>query len=386
LERISRGRDFSITITHEEGRDAPMNEKIVLFTEEDTQFRLMETALNGKPSPNAIKALHYFFGEDIDAQLNYLLSLPSVVGLPPAFRGIVCDDEKELPSLVPKADYLVFERTEIDGKGKLKFIQKFGSDYRNIDLNAAKDLGMTVAYLSRVTTISVSEHVLALILTLSRNLMFAHETAKNRIHVTDGLRSEGPPRTKFNWGEVPNIKLVRGKTLGLVGFGENAHEIAKLAHGVGMKIVYYQRHKAAIEWEKAVDAEYRPTLQQLVREADFISINVPYGPPTEKMFNSEILSHMKPSAFLISNSRGGIVDEEALYKVLKEKKIAGAALDVYRWEPVPSDCPLLKLDNIVWATHNGGGSNEFILQENHDVLANISRVARGDKPEFLIRL
>lgn len=367
-----------------------MNEQMVLFTEEDTQFRLMETALNGTPSDRALKALHYFFGENIDAQLNYLFSLPSVVGLPSGFRAIVCGDEKELPSLIPRADYLVFERTDIDrklleyGKGKLKFVQKFGSDYRNIDINAAKTLGIQVAYLSRVTTISVAEHVLTLVLSLSRNLMFAHHAARSRVHAKDGVRSEGPPRTKFNWGQVPNIQLVRGKTLGLVGFGENAHEIAKLAHGVGMKIIYYQRHKAPADWEKAVDAEYRPTLKQLVREADFISINVPYGPPTEKMFNREILSSMKPSAFLISNSRGGIVDEEALYNVLKEKRIAGAALDVYRWEPVPSDCPLLKLDNVVWATHNGGGANEFILQENHDVLANISRVARGDKPEFMI--
>jgi glyoxylate reductase len=367
-----------------------MNEQIVLFTEEDTQFRLMETALNGKPTEVALKALHYFFGENIDPQLNYLLSLPSVVGLPRGFRAIVCDNERELPSLVPKADYLVFERTDIDrqlmeyGRGKLKFIQKFGSDYRNIDVNAAKALGMQVACLSRVTTISVAEHVLTLVLSLSRNLMFAHQAAKSRIHAKDGVRSEGPPRTKFNWGQVPNIQLVRGKTLGLVGFGENAHEIAKLARGVGMKIIYYQRHKAPADWEKAVEAQYRTTLKQLVEEADFISINVPYGPPTEKMFNLEILSSMKPSAFLISNSRGGIVDEGALYDVLKEKRIAGAALDVYRWEPVPSDCPLLKLDNVLWATHNGGGANEFILQENHDVLANISRVARGDKPEFMI--
>ena len=197
-----------------------MNEQIVLFTEEDTQFRLMETALNGKPSDAALKALHYFFGENIDVQLNYLLSLPSVVGLPRGFRAIVCDEESKLPSLVPKADYLVFERTDIDrklmeyGKGKLKFIQKFGSDYRNIDVNAAKTLGIQVAYLSRVTTISVAEHVLTLVLCLSRNLMFAHQAAKSRIHAKDGLRSEGPARTKFNWGQVPNIQLVRGKPLG----------------------------------------------------------------------------------------------------------------------------------------------------------------------------
>jgi phosphoglycerate dehydrogenase-like enzyme len=80
------------------------------------------------------------------------------------------------------------------------------------------------------------------------------------------------------------------------------------------------------------------------------------------------------------------VDEEALYQVLSEKKIAGAALDVYRWEPVPSDCPLLELDNIIWATHNAGGAGEFILQENRDVLANIAHIERGENPEFLIEL
>ncbi len=368
-----------------------MAEKIVLFAEEDTQFRLMETALNGTASEVALKALHYFFGANIEPQLEYLKSLPSLVGLPPGFRAVVCQDEKQLPSFIPQADYLVFERTEITydlmkyGKAKLRLLQKFGSDYKNVDLNAAKRLGIPVAYLERVTTISVAEHVLTLILALARNLMFAHEAAKKRIDAEDGLRSEGPPRTKFNWAQVPNIRLVRGKTLGLVGFGENAFEIAKLAHGVGMKINYYQRHQASPTWEREVEARYVRTLKQLVGESDFISINVPYGPPTEKMFNQDIFSSMKPDGFLISNSRGGIVDEDALYQVLKEKKIAGAALDVYRWEPVPSDCPLLGLDNVVWTAHNGGGASDFILQENHDVLANIARVEKGEKPHFLIQ-
>jgi lactate dehydrogenase-like 2-hydroxyacid dehydrogenase len=368
-----------------------MAEKVVLFAEEDTQFRLMETALNGTASDIALKALHYFFGANIEPQLQYLKSLPSIVGLPPGFRAVVCQDEKQLPSLIPQADYLVFERTEITydlmkyGKGRLKLLQKFGSDYKNVDLKAAKKIGIPVAYLLRVTTISVAEHVLTLILTLARNLMFAHDAAKKRIDAKDGLRSEGPPRTKFNWAQVPNIRLVRGKTLGLVGFGENAYEIAKLAHGIGMKISYYQRHQGASVWEKEVEARYIPTLKQLVHESDFVSINVPYGLPTEKMFNLDVLSSMKPDGFLISNSRGGIVDEDALYQVLKEKKIAGAALDVYRWEPVPFDCPLLRLDNVVWAAHNGGGANEFLLQENHDVLANIARVERGEKPDFLIQ-
>ena len=367
-----------------------MDRKIVLFSEEDTMFRLMETALNGSPSQKALDALHYFFGEKIDKQLNYLTSLPSLTGLPATFQAVVCDNESELPHLISEADYLVCERTQINhelmkqGSKRLKFIQKFGSDYKNIDTNAARELGIPVASLRRVSTISVREHVLALIFALSRNLTFAHTVARERKKATDGKRSDGPPRTKFNWGEVPGIQLVEGKKLGLVGFGENGIEVAMGAYAVGMKILYHQRHRAPVEREKIVDAQYIPSLKDLVREADFTSIHVPYGPATEKMFNAEILSSMRRDSFLISTSRGGIVDEEALFQVLSQNKIAGAALDVYRWEPVPSDCPLLDLSNILWTTHNAGGAGEFILQENHDVLANIARVSRGERPEYLI--
>jgi lactate dehydrogenase-like 2-hydroxyacid dehydrogenase len=238
--------------------------------------------------------------------------------------------------------------------------------------------------LQRVSTVSVAEHIIALIFALSRNLVFAHQTARNRKTAKDGLKSEGPPRTKFNWGQVPNIRLVEGKALGLVGFGENARETARLAHGVGMKILYYQRHRAEQERESAVKAEYVPSLKQLAGEADFVSIHVPYNTSTEKMIDLEILSSMKRDSFLISGSRGGIVDEKALFDVLKENRIAGAALDVYRWEPVPSDCPLLDLDNVIWTTHNGGGAAEFLLRECHDVLANIARVEKGEKPELCV--
>ena len=367
-----------------------MNEQVVLFSEEDTMFRLMATALNGEPSQKALDALHYFFGDDIHAQLEYLTSLPSTLGLPHGMRGIICDDEDKLPKLISNVDYLVCERTELShdlmkrGGTRLKFIQKFGGDYNNIDIQAAQELGIPVAYLRRVSTISVREHVLALIFALSRNLLYAHGAAKERKNTDDGLRSEGPPRTKFNWGKVPNIQLVEGKILGLVGFGENGIEVATAAHAVGMRILYYQRHRASPEREKVVDAQYVPSLKELVQEADFTSIHVPYGPPTEKMFNAEVLSQMKTSAYLISTSRGGIIDEGALYEVLRKKGIAGAALDVYRWEPVPSDCPLLELDNILWATHNAGGAGEFLLQEVHDVLANIARVIRKEEPEYLV--
>jgi len=270
-------------------------------------------------------------------------------------------------------------------KGRLKLIQKHGHDHNNIDIQGAKKLGILVACLHRSSTLSITEYILTAIFALSRNLLFAHEAVKGRIRAQDGLQSEGAPRTKYNWGRVPNMQVVQGKTLGLVGFGENGIEVAKAAQRVGLKIIYYQRHRPSEDREKIVEAKYMTSLKQLVQEADYVCILVPYGPATEKMFNDEILANMKPNSFLINPSRGGIIDEEALYRVLSERKIGGAALDVYRWEPVPADCPLLKLDNILWTPHIAGGNpDDFLTKGDHDVLANIARVARGEKPEFLI--
>lgn len=360
---------------------------IVLFAEEDALFRLMETALNHTLSPQAEKALHYFFGEDIHKPVDYLEGLQSTLGLPADIKGVVCEQEDKLEELVKDADFLVVERPSITRemlekcRGRLKLVQKFGSDYKEIDIVAAKEMGIPVASLLRVSTISVAEHVILLILSLARNIVKAHQAAVARRDARDGSKSGGSPKSLFNWGRVPNIQRIYGKTLGLVGFGENGQQVAWRAHALGMKIKYYQRNRVDRDIEKKIDARYVPSLFELMEGSDFVSLHVPYGPQTEKMITYEVLSHMKPSAYFINISRGGLVDEEGLYRILAEKKITGAALDVYRWEPVPADSPLLGLDTIVWSTHNAGGAPEFMLEESHAVLQNIGRVLGGEEPE-----
>jgi phosphoglycerate dehydrogenase-like enzyme len=216
---------------------------------------------------------------------------------------------------------------------------------------------------------------------MARNLIKAHQAAIGRRNAMDGSISEGPPKALFNWGRVPNIQLIHGKTLGLVGFGESGREVARRAHALGMKISYFQRSRIDENIEKEADARYVPTLLELMEKSDFISLHIPYGPGTEKIITYDVLRHMKPGACFVNTSRGGLVDEKALYRVLTEKKIAAAALDVYRWEPIPPDSPLLGLDTIVWSTHNAGGAPEFMLEESRDVLRNIGRVLRGEEPE-----
>ncbi|HVN22829.1 MAG TPA: NAD(P)-dependent oxidoreductase [Syntrophorhabdales bacterium] len=359
----------------------------VVFAEEDTLFRLMETALNRTVAPQAERALHYFFGEDIRGPVDYLKNLKTTIGLPEDIRGVICEDEERLGELGRDADFLVVERAVITRdmlerwRGRLKLIQKFGSDYRDIDTVAAREMGIPVANLLRLSTISVAEHVILMLLALARNIVKAHHAALARRDANDGSRSEGPPKVLFNWGKVPHIQLLSGKTLGLIGFGENGQQVAWRAHALGMKIRYFQRNRAARDIECSTGARYVPDLIHLMEGCDFISIHVPYGPQTERMITYDVLTHMKPGACFVNIARGGLVDERGLYRILSEKRIAGAALDVYRWEPVPADSPLLTLDTVVWSTHNAGGAPEFMLEESRAVLQNIARVLKGQEPE-----
>jgi phosphoglycerate dehydrogenase-like enzyme len=302
-------------------------------------------------------------------------------------KGVVCEGEDKLEGLIGESDFLVLERISVTrrilekGQGCLKLVQKFGTNYRNIDITAASEMGIPVANLLRPTTISVAEHVILLTIALARNFIKGHQAAVARRGVTDGLRSEGPSRPLYNWGRIPHIQLVSGKSLGIIGIGEIGIEVAKRARALGMRIHYYDTYRLSEEVEEKICVKYVPTIFQLMEESDFITLHVPYTPSTEKMITYKILSRMKPSAFFINTSIGELVDEEALFRILSEEKIMGAALDFYRWEPIPSDCPLLTLNNILWSTHNAGGSPEFMLEESRLVLNNIGRVLRGDEPE-----
>ena len=125
---------------------------------------------------------------------------------------------------------------------------------------------------------------------------------------------------------------------------------------------------------------------QVLREADFISLSLPASEDTWHLIDENAFRLMKPTAYFINTSRGGVVDEDALYKALANKAIAGAGLDVFREEPLPASSPLLKLDNVILTPHIGGGSGEpNLYKEIRDVLANVARLARGEEPQYILR-
>ena len=363
----------------------------IVFSEEDTLFRLMEMAVKRQTTPEGEKALTYFFGSGFSAPQQVLTTMADRLGLPGAMHALVCVDDAALDQALPSADFLVTETTAITRErlqgcaGRVQLIQKFGRDCHNIDLAAADEMGIKVANLVRFTSRSSADHITALLLALARNLLGAHRSVLARRDQTLGQKfAEGPPRNKFNWGSIRNIRVLAEHTLGLIGLGENSGEVARRARLLGMRVLYYKRHPLSTEEEAALGGVRYVDFDELLAQADFVSIHVPYGKDTEKMIGREALRKMKRGAYLVNTARGGIVDEEALYEALKSGHLAGAALDVYRYEPVPPDCPLLDLDNVLWTPHISGGEPEFMLREVEDVLANIARTLLGETLSGLV--
>jgi glyoxylate reductase len=363
----------------------------VVFAEEDTLFRLMEMGLKRALTPEGEKTLRYFFGADFAAPLKALTTMADRLGLPPNIATTVCQDEPTLDRTLPTADFVVLEASTLGTKRvescapKTRLIQQFGRAYGNIDVATARKLNIPVANLARLSSQSSADHITALILALARNLLAAHRQVVARRDPTQTPSfSKDPPRNKFNWAGIRGFRILSHSTLGLIGLGENSGFVARRMRDMGMRVLYYKRTRLSPQEESKYGGVSYAPLDELLAQADFVSLHIPYNKETEKFAGREMFSKMKRGAYLINSARGGIVDEEALYDSLTSGHLAGAALDVYRYEPVPPDCPLLELENVLWTPHISGGQPEYMIAEAEAVLTNIACVMQGKSPESLV--
>ncbi len=173
---------------------------------------------------------------------------------------------------------------------------------------------------------------------------------------------------------------VTGKTLGLIGFGRIAQATARKAHfGFGMKIICYAPRAPLPVILREFDATYYPTVDEVLKQADFISLHCPGGAATKHLINEERLKLMKPTAHLINTARGDVVDSKALIEALKEHRIAGAGLDVFEGEPTidPSFC---ELDNVALLPHLGSATLETRVAMGNRVMTNIAAFFAGQEP------
>jgi D-3-phosphoglycerate dehydrogenase / 2-oxoglutarate reductase len=242
----------------------------------------------------------------------------------------------------------------IDSGSRLKVIGRAGVGLDNVDRDAAKAKGIEVVNSPEASTVSVAEHAMGLMLAVMRH-----------IPKGDRLMRGGGWDRKLMGNEL------YGKTLGLVGFGRIGREVALRARAFGMRIIICDPIMTSEDAK-----EFNATLvesDELFKRADVVSLHVPALPSTKDIVNERTLSLMKPTAVIVNTARGHCVDEDALYKALKEGKIRGAGLDVYKAEP-PQGSPLLQLDNVVLVPHFGANTDEGQIAAGMVVVEKIKHI------------
>jgi D-3-phosphoglycerate dehydrogenase len=254
--------------------------------------------------------------------------------------------EDELAKIIGEHDGLIIRSgTKVTAKvlanpGKLKGIARAGVGVDNVDVPEATRKGILVMNTPGGNTLSAAEHTMALILAMSRQVVPA----------CNSLKAGAWDRKKYMGNQLNN------KVLGLLGLGRIGMAVAQMAKGFNMKILGYDPLAAPTEAEK-LGVEITADLERIFKEADYISVHVPRNPQTLNMIGAEQIKMMKPTVRLINCARGGIINEDALYDALAEKRIAGAALDVFSKEP-PENARFTKLENCLVTPHLGASTEE----------------------------
>ena len=274
------------------------------------------------------------------------------------------DHVKDIDGIILRANGRV-SRKVMEAALKLKVVGRHGVGVENIDLEAATEKGIWVVNTPDANDASVAEHFFGLALMLSKMLK------KGDVALHEG-------RWEARYQYIGNE--LHGKTLGILGFGRIGKTVGRMGYkGFEMKILYYD----AIQY-KEVEEEVKAkkvSLDELLSESDFVSINLPMLPETKGLVGEKEFGLLKPTAYIINLARGSIWDEKGLYHVLKERKVAGAGSDVFKVEPAIKDHPLFQLGNFIGTPHMAAHTEEALRRMSR-VAVDIVRVVEGKKPVY----
>lgn len=249
----------------------------------------------------------------------------------------------------------------------LKVVSSYSTGYEHIDVKAATERGIRVTFTADILAEATADLTFALLLACARNVV------KGDAFVREG-------RWKVGW--MPDLMLgneVHGATLGIVGLGRIGSAVARRARGFGMKVIYNNRNRN-VEAENESGASF-VALDDLFRQSDFISIHTTLNGSSRHMINLAKLKLMKKTAFLINTSRGPVINEADLARALKREIIAGAGLDVFEKEPLPSTSPLARMKNIILLPHIGSASIETRSKMGKVAAESLMAVLNGREPD-----
>jgi D-3-phosphoglycerate dehydrogenase / 2-oxoglutarate reductase len=280
-------------------------------------------------------------------------------------------DEDELVELVREADGILTCFAKVTGRviragERLQVIGRYGIGTDNIDVGEATRIGIPVTNVPAYCLDEVAEHALAFLLALARGVCVYDR----------GIR-EGD----WSLSRAAPIKRIAGRTLGIVGFGKIGRTLAGKARALGLDVIAHD--PGAPEAIGAAGLE-PISLEALCTQADFISVHVPLTPETQGLIGGRELRSMKPSAIVINTARGGIVDQDALLEALREGWIAGAGIDVFVPERLPSDHPLLAQPNLVATPHVAFYSEESVHELEVLAAENVAAILSGRRPASVV--
>jgi D-3-phosphoglycerate dehydrogenase / 2-oxoglutarate reductase len=281
----------------------------------------------------------------------------------------------ELVSLAPDADAILTNWRDVppgvlDAAPRCVIVSRYGIGVDNIPVERATQLGILVTNVPGFCIDEVGDHALALVLSCAR-----------RIVSFDRATSGGT----WNLSAIaPGMRRLRGQTLGLVGFGQLGQALAGKAVPLGLQVLAYTPRLPTAPISPGIDGT--DDFESLLRQSDYVSLHAPSTPATYHMINETALRLMKPTAYLINTSRGALVDERALEHALRQHWIAGAALDVMTSEPVPSDHPLLGLDNVIVTPHAAFYSEEAIADLRHRATTHVCIALGNELPPNVINM
>lgn len=273
---------------------------------------------------------------------------------------------KYIVDAVKDADIIITQfcpitKEVIDNCKNLKAIGVLRGGYENVNLDYANRKGITLLNTPGRNSNAVADFTVGLLISECRNIAKSHRNLKNGEWIRDYSNAE----------YVPDLA---DKTVGIVGFGEIGRKVAKRLEGFDMKVVVYD------PFLKGDSEVNKVSLEELMKTSDFVTLHARLTKETEKLINKDLLGLMKPTAYLINSARSGLVDEEALYEALKNKEIAGAALDVFDKEPPGKEYPLVTLENVTITPHLAGGTKDAFTSSPNILGKEMIKLLSGEKP------
>lgn len=348
-----------------------------LIVEEDRVLRLVQIVLD--PSTPAERTAAYvdYMAHDVDLIAWRDALRARIPGLYPADVRLVANAD-ELQRELPSADVVIVESLDLGERElaaalKLKWVQTFGARAAHIDERACRARSLPVRTVRRRTNRVVAEHTMMLMLALAKRFPLINGLVTPERLVAAGFESR-PYGTRHtpgaNFGRIPGLRALADSTLGLLGFGEIARDVAAMARPFGMEILYHKRARLTPEEEREAGVTYS-SFEKIFARSDYLSIHVPSSAETRDLVDAAALGRMKRGASLINTSRAAIVNRQALLDAVASGHLGGVGLDVLYEEPAANDEPLLRHQNVILTPHVAGASRMNGLADMQDMLIGI---------------